>query len=154
MSVSMRVERSYACMLRTIVKAAILSMLVASPIAALTTSLARPVRINFAHGALSSQVRGQLTKNKSLDALYVVKAKAGDHMIVNVIPLTEGLMTGGDVTSPSGAQDGQHGGIIFNADLTESGDFTIRVSRNLMGTQRPDGAFILEVVITPASLKR
>ena len=62
-------------------------------------------------------------------------------------------MTGGDVTSPSGKQDGQHGGIIFNADLTEGGDYTIRVGRNLMGTERPDGVFMLEVVVTPSYLR-
>jgi len=113
----------------------------------------RAERIRFTRGAISAQVRGQLTRDKSADALYLVGAKAGDHMIVNVIPLSDGLATGGEVTSPSGKQDGQHGGVIFNADLTETGDYTVRVTRNLMGTERADGLFILEVVIAPAYLK-
>jgi hypothetical protein len=111
------------------------------------------VRIRFTRGAISAQVRGQLTRNKGADALYVVGAKAGDHMIVNIIPLTDGLATAGEVTSPSGRAEGQHGGVIFNADLTETGDYRVRVTRNLMGTERADGAFILEVVIAPAYLK-
>ncbi|HEV7377759.1 MAG TPA: hypothetical protein VGN95_23790 [Pyrinomonadaceae bacterium] len=110
-------------------------------------------RIKFMPGAISAQVRGQLTKDKNTGAVFVINAKAGEHMIVNIIPLTRGLMTGGDVTSPSGQQDGQHGGLIFNGDLTETGDYTIHVDRNLMGTERPDGSFILEVVITQAYMK-
>lgn len=110
-------------------------------------------RIKFMPGAVSAQVRGQLTKDKNREAFFVVNAKAGDHMIVNIISLTPGLATGGGVTSPTGKQDGQHGGIIFNSDLTETGDYRIRVDRNLMGTERIDGAFILEVVITPSYLK-
>jgi hypothetical protein len=115
---------------------------------------AAATRIRFARGAISAQVRGQFTRNKNADAVYRIGAKAGDHMIVNIIPLTDGLMTAGEVTSPSGKQDGQHGGVIFNADLTETGDYTVRVTRNLMGTERADGAFILEIVIAPAYLKQ
>jgi hypothetical protein len=110
-------------------------------------------RIRFARGAISAQARGRLTRDKGADATYVLGAKAGDHMIVNIIPLTDGLATAGEVTSPSGKQDGQHGGVVFNADLTETGDYTVRVTRNLMGTERADGEFILEVVIAPAYLK-
>jgi hypothetical protein len=114
---------------------------------------AQATRIRFARGAISAQMRGRLTRDKSAEAAYVLGAKAGDHMIVNIIPLTDGLATAGEVTSPSGKQDGQHGGVIFNSDLTETGDFRIRVTRNLMGTERADGEFILEVVIAPAYLK-
>lgn len=118
-----------------------------------TGRVSRPIRIRFTIGAISAQVRGQLTKNKNADALFVVAAKAGDHMIVNVVSLTPGLMTSGDVSSPSGELEGQHGGIIFNSNLTENGDYTIRVGRNLMGTERADGSFMLEIVITPSYLR-
>jgi hypothetical protein len=104
-------------------------------------------------GAMSAQVRGQLTKDKSMEAFYVVSAKAGDHMIVNIIPVTRGLLTGGSVTSPSGQGEGQHGGMIFNEELRETGDYKIRVARNLMGTERLDGLFILEVIVTPSYIK-
>jgi hypothetical protein len=112
-----------------------------------------PTRIRFARGAISAQVRGRLTRNKNADATYVLAAKAGDHMIVNIIPLSDGLATSGEVVAPSGRQEGQHGGVVFNSDLTETGDYRIRVARNLMGTERADGEFILEVVIAPAYLK-
>jgi hypothetical protein len=117
-------------------------------------SSSRATRIKFLPGTISAQVRGRLTRNKNAEALFVVRAKAGDHMIVNIISLTEGLMTAGTIKSPSGDTNGQHGGLVFNEDLTETGDYTISVERNLMGTERADGAFMLEVVITPDYLKK
>jgi hypothetical protein len=128
-------------------------LLLIIPVGTQAGALSKATRIKFTRGAISAQVKGQLTKNKNASALFVVNARAGERMIVNIIPLTRGLLTGGEVTSPSGQQDGQHGGIIFNGELSESGDYMIRVDRNLMGTERADGAFILEVVITPAALK-
>ncbi|MBV9958855.1 MAG: hypothetical protein JO360_10555 [Acidobacteria bacterium] len=130
----------------------LLVMLLLVPVTA--AAQARSTRIKFLPGTISTQVRGRLTRNKNADARFVVKAKAGDHMIVNIISLTEGLMTAGMVSSPSGDANGQHGGLVFNEDLTETGDYTISVERNLMGTERADGAFILEVVITPGYLKK
>jgi hypothetical protein len=120
--------------------------------AAQARASSRPTRIRFMSGAISAHVRGQLMKNRG-EAFYVVKAKAGDHMIVNIISTTPGFETGGEVTAPSGASDGQHGGIIFNSDLTETGDFQIRVTLNLMAGLRHSGSFILEVVITPSYIR-
>ena len=117
-----------------------------------TGASSKPIRIRFMSGAISAQVRGQLSKNRR-ETFYVVKAKKGDHMIVNIISTTPGFETGGEVVAPSGQQEGQHGGIIFNADLTETGDFKIRVAQNLMAGERSGGSFILEVVITPSYLK-
>ncbi|HEY0545385.1 MAG TPA: hypothetical protein VGC91_08430 [Pyrinomonadaceae bacterium] len=140
-------------LLAALVLSAGLLLVMPVPTPAQAKASSKATRIKFMRGAISAQARGQLTKDKNASALFVVNAKAGDRMIVNIIPLTRGLLTGGVVISPSGQQDGQHGGLIFNGELTESGDYTIRVDRNLMGTERADGAFILEVVITPAYLK-
>jgi len=84
---------------------------------------------------------------------YVIKANKGDHVVANVIPVTRGLTMAGTVTSPSGQGDGGPGGIIFNADLTENGDYRIEVEQHTMGSNYSAGSFILEVVITPAWLK-
>ena len=83
----------------------------------------------------------------------MIKAKAGDHMIVNVIPVTKTLTMAGTVKMPSGEGDGGPGGIIMNADLSESGDYTIEVFQHTMGSNLTTGRFFLEVVITPAWLK-
>jgi hypothetical protein len=81
--------------------------------------------------------------------LFVVSARAGQYLIVNIVPgpSREGFATSGTFTSPSGAADGGPGGLAFDADLTETGDYTIRVARNLMASNTNGGAFTLEVVI-------
>jgi hypothetical protein len=147
-------EASMFHRLKALLATLLLLALVPVTAAAQARSANSATRIRFLPGTISAQVRGRLTRNKNADALFVVKAKAGDRMIVNIISLTEGLMTAGMITSPSGETYGQHGGLVFNEDLTETGDYTISVERNLMGTERADGAFMLEVVITPEHLKK
>jgi hypothetical protein len=60
----------------------------------------------------------------------------------------------GTVRFPSGQGDGGPGGIIMNAELTESGDYTIELSQHTMGSNYKSGSFILEVVIMPAWLRQ
>ncbi|HSS21082.1 MAG TPA: hypothetical protein VLL54_13495 [Pyrinomonadaceae bacterium] len=111
-----------------------------------------PQRVKFSVGAISAQVSGQFTPSNDRPS-YVIKAKAGDHMIVNIIPMTKTLTMGGTVKSPNGEGDGGPGGIIMNADLAESGDYVIEVFQHTMGSNLRSGKFVLEVVITPAWLK-
>ena len=111
-----------------------------------------PKRIKFAIGALSTQVAGQFTPANER-VKFLIKAKAGDHMIINVIPLTKSLTMAGTVKTPSGEGDGGPGGIIVNSELTESGDYLIEVFQHTMGSNLTSGKFILEVVITPANFK-
>jgi hypothetical protein len=122
------------------------------PATAQTRASSRAVRIRFAPGAFSAQVRGQMVKGR-VGVFYVVKAKEGDHMIVNVISTTSGFETAGEIIAPSGEEDGQHGGVVFNRQLTETGDYKIRVTQNLMAGERSSGSFILEVVITPSYVR-
>ena len=112
-----------------------------------------PTRIRFTTGAISAQVRGRFTPANER-VRYVIKARKGDHMVVNIIPVTRGLTMAGTVAFPSGQGDGGPGGIVMNADLDESGDYTIEVSQHTMGSNYSSGSFILEVVITPAWLRR
>ncbi len=106
-----------------------------------------PARIRFTTGAISAQVRGRFTPVNER-VRYVIKATKGDHMIVNIIPVTRGLTMAGTVRSPSGQGDGGPGGIIMNSDLEESGDYIVEVSQHTMGSNYKAGSFILEVVIT------
>ena len=112
-----------------------------------------PSRIRFTSGAISAQVRGRFTPLNER-VRYVIKARKGDHMVVNIIPVTPGLTMAGTVRSPSGQGDGGPGGIITNSDLDESGDYVVEASQHTMGSNYKSGSFILEVVITPASWKR
>ncbi|HTE92692.1 MAG TPA: hypothetical protein VK678_04215 [Bradyrhizobium sp.] len=79
---------------------------------------------------------------------YVIRARKGDHMVVNIIPITRGLTMAGTVRFPSGKGDGGPGGIIMNSDLDESGEYIVEVSQHTMGSNYKSGSFILEVVIT------
>jgi hypothetical protein len=98
-------------------------------------------------------VRGKFTPANERPR-YVIKAGKGDHMVVNIIPVTPGLTMAGTVKFPSGLGDGGPGGIIMNAELGEGGDYTIEVSQHTMGSNYRSGSFILEIVITPAWLRQ
>ena len=111
-----------------------------------------PQRIRFTTGAISAQVRGTFTPANER-VRYVIKARKGDHMVINIIPVTRGLTMAGTVGFPSGQGDGGPGGIIMNSDLDEGGDYTVEVNQHTMGSNYKSGSFILEVVITPQWLK-
>lgn len=131
----------------------VLTMVCFIPTVALPQSRSRrPVRIKFSIGAISAHVAGQFNPANERPT-YVIKARAGDHMIVNIIPVTKSLTMGGTIKSPSGQGDGGPGGIIMNSDLTESGDYVIEVFQHTMGSNLASGKFVLEIVITPAWLK-
>lgn len=117
-------------------------------------SAADTTRIVFPEGALSAQVQGRLTLDNDAGVFYRARANAGDRMIVNIISRTKDFATSGEVRAPSGAQDGHHGGIIFAGAVPDSGDYTIRVGRNLMTGERVDGDFTLEVLVLPPYLDR
>jgi hypothetical protein len=108
-----------------------------------------PQRISFTRNAISSQIHGRLLP-KQEGAYYVVKARAGQRMVVHAASLTKpgDLVTLVFVTSPSGQSDGEKTDLSFNQSLTESGDYTIRVARNMMaGNGNGTGEFLLEVII-------
>src|SRR5258705_5960123 len=92
-----------------------------------------PIRIRFTTGAVSAQVRGRFTPVNER-VRYVIKARKGDHMVVNIIPVTRGLTMAGTGASPSGQGEGGPGGIIMNSDLTENGDYTIEVRQPTSGS--------------------
>lgn len=111
-----------------------------------------PMRIRLIRGAISAHTPGRLSSGNGYQAFFVVRAQKEDRMIVNIVPVARGLATGGEVRAPSGRQDGQHGGVIYDHRLVETGDYIIRVARNLMADGSGRGAFVLEVVILPPYL--
>jgi hypothetical protein len=85
-----------------------------------------PRRIHFQRGRTSAEMTGRFT-SKVTESLFVVHASKNQHMKVEIRPLTPNLITAGTVTAPSGKSDGAPGGVIFDSDLTETGDYRIRV---------------------------
>ena len=75
---------------------------------------------------------------------FVMNARIGQHMRVKIVPIATRLITAGEVISPAGKLDGGPGGVIYDADLTESGDYRIRVFQR---QNKVVGTFYLEVEI-------
>jgi hypothetical protein len=98
-------------------------------------------RIQLKPGRASTIVEARFPKS-GMDQLYVLSARAGQHMRIDIRPVTSQLITAGQVQSPSGKYDGGPGGIIFDSDLTETGDYQVRVSER---ENKMPGKFLLEV---------
>jgi hypothetical protein len=90
-----------------------------------------PNFIFFRRGATSGRVYGRLF-NINDKRYFMLSARAGQHMKVTI---TGAGPTRGIVTAPSGAQDGQPGGLIYDAILPQTGNYLIEVSESSMGTQ-------------------
>jgi len=75
----------------------------------------------------------------------VLRAKAGQHMRVEI---NARGATRGMVTFPSGKQEGAPGGVIFDDNIDESGDYRIGVSESSMGDAWR-GSFALKIEILP-----
>lgn len=107
-----------------------------------------PRRIRFALGSICARVPGQIPP-KQVDTYFVVGAKKGQHLTVNLAPGPRSMEFAnvGTVRKPSGGEEGTKGGIVYDEDLTETGDYRIRVARSLMGSHGGRAAFVLEIVI-------
>jgi ribosomal protein S11 len=99
------------------------------------------LRIQFAPGATSAQVSGQVDGNTYVG--YVLNARAGQHMQINV------ASPGGNVyltlVSPGGSPlaRAQAGAQSFNGILPESGDYTVQISA-------PSGTAMTTFLVTVA----
>lgn len=105
---------------------------------------ATPRRIHFGVGKTVAEVKGRFTA-KVTDQNFVLRALSGQHMKVEIKPISANLITAGEVTSPSGHSDGAPGGVVFDSDLSETGDYRIRVFER---QQALPGTFVLRVECT------
>ena len=103
-------------------------------------------RIYFARGATRASVRGYLRGIRD-EANFVLRAKAGQHMRVEIIGRGP---TRGTVTFPSGQGDGGPGGVVFDGLLPDTGDYRIRVTESSMA-EAWRGSFTLVIDVTSAS---
>jgi len=100
-------------------------------------------RIRFKRGATTARVKGYL-KGINDEALFVLRARRGQHMRVE---MTGQGATRGFITSPSGEENGAPGGVVFDEELKETGDYHIRVTESQMADEWK-GSFVLKVTIT------
>lgn len=105
-----------------------------------------PQRVYFARGATVARVTGYLRGIRD-EAAFVLRAKAGQRMRVDI--RGRGA-TRGVVIFPSGKQDGGPGGVVFDDNIDESGDYRIRVTESSMADEWR-GSFVLKIEILPAA---
>ena len=106
--------------------------------------------IHFAKGAISSTVTGKLKPNEN-ERWYRFDASSWQYAIINIAPLTGTHETAnvGVLHMPNGTQDGTKGGIVYQGCLPVTGEYRLRIARNLMATQGKTAGYKVEVMILP-----
>ena len=106
--------------------------------------------IHFSKGAISSTVTGKLKPNEN-ERWYRFDANSGQYTIINIAPLagTPETANVGVLHMPNGTQDGTKGGIIYQGCLPATGEYRLRIARNLMATQGKTAGYKVEVMILP-----
>ena len=106
--------------------------------------------IHFAKGAISSTVTGKLRPNEN-ERWYRFDANSWQYTIINIAPLagTPETANVGVLHMPNGTQDGTKGGIIYQGCLPATGEYRLRIARNLMATQGKTAGYKVEVMILP-----
>ena len=108
------------------------------------------IPIHFSKGTISSTVTGKLKPNEN-ERWYRFDASSWQYAIINIAPLTGTPETAnvGVLHMPNGTQDGTKGGIIYQGCLPATGEYRLRIARNLMATQGKTAGYKVEVMILP-----
>ncbi|WP_227430264.1 hypothetical protein [Psychrobacter sp. I-STPA6b] len=108
--------------------------------------------IHFASGAISQNITGKLLPQQDAH-WYQFSAQQGQYAIIN---LTQTMAQGAteianvaDLHFPDGGQDGNKGGIIYQGCLPQTGNYRLRIARNLMATHGGIASYHAEVIVLP-----
>lgn len=106
--------------------------------------------IQFAKGAITSTTTGKLSPNED-EHWYHFQAGSSQYTVINILPLAGTAETAnvGVLHMPNGTQDGTKGGIIYQGCLPTTGDYRLRIARNLMATQGKTAGYKIETMILP-----
>lgn len=106
--------------------------------------------IHFAKGAVSSVVTGKLKPNED-ERWYRFDAGGSQYAIINIAPLagTPETANVGVLYMPNGKYDGTKGGVIYQGCLPATGEYRLRIARNLMATHGKTAGYKAEVIILP-----
>ena len=115
-----------------------------------TTAKSSDTPIQFTKGAISSTVTGKLNPNEN-ERWYRFDASSWQYAIINIAPLagTPETANVGVLHMPNGTQDGTKGGIIYQGCVPATGEYRLRIARNLMATQGKTAGYKVEVMILP-----
>jgi hypothetical protein len=104
-------------------------------------SAVKEQRIRIKARATEARINGQLTVQND-EARYVLRANSGQRLTAELIGPGPFSAT---IESPSGKQEGQPGGgVFFDQQLTETGDYHIRISQGSRGEKR-NVRFVLKI---------
>lgn len=106
--------------------------------------------IQFSKGAVTSVVTGKLAPHTD-EHWYRFDAASQQYAVINIAPLagTPETANVGVLYMPNGTQDGTKGGIIYQGCLTQTGEYRLRIARNLMATHGKTAGYKVEVMILP-----
>lgn len=146
LSINNQTTLSGARALKTLLLSAVLISVGANSTLAKTSD----TPIHFAKGAISSVVTGKLNP-KEQERWYRFNASAAQYAVINIAPLTGTPETAnvGVLHMPNGTQDGTKGGIIYQGCLPATGEYRLRIARNLMATQGKTAGYKAEVMVLP-----
>lgn len=107
-----------------------------------------PIQIN--KGQISTTITGNLKPNQS-EHWYQFNATSWQYALINIAPLTGTTETAnvGVLHMPDGSQDGNKGGIIYQGCLSQTGNYKLRIARNLMATKGRTAGYKVEIIILP-----
>ncbi|MDN5566599.1 MAG: hypothetical protein L0G25_07310 [Psychrobacter sp.] len=113
-----------------------------------TTDKPTPIQIN--EGQISTTITGQLNPNQN-EHWYQFNAASWQYTLINIAPLTGTMETAnvGVLYMPDGSQDGNKGGIIYQDCLPQTGNYKLRIARNLMATEGRTAGYKVEIIILP-----
>ena len=126
---------------KTLISAAFILFIAASAPAQTENS---PRRITFARGATVARSTGYLG-GMHAESWFVLRLSAGQHLRVKI---SGHGATRGVLFWPSGKQDGGPGGVIYDGDVDETGDYKIRVTESSMANAWR-GSFTVTVEALP-----
>ena len=108
--------------------------------------------IRFAQGQISKTITGKLSPKQD-EHWYKFNASSWQYIVINIAPLAGTAETAnvGVLHMPNGTQDGTKGGIIYQGCLPATGEYRLRVARNMMATQGKTAGYTVEVVVLPKS---
>ena len=106
--------------------------------------------IHFQQGAVTSKVEGVL-QTKQNDTWYQFKAQKGQYAVINIMAKsnTTEIANVGVLHMPSGKEEGSKGGIVYQGCLPETGNYKLRIARNLMATTGGKAGYQAEVIVLP-----
>ncbi len=113
-----------------------------------TTDNPTPIQIN--KGQISTTITGKLNPNQN-EHWYQFNAASWQYTFINIAPLTGTTETAnvGVLHMPDGSQDGNKGGIIYQGCLPQTGNYKLRIARNLMATEGRTAGYKVEIIILP-----